>query len=83
MLGFAEGEFRNRGVKLELQTLQENGVEDAAFRALPAQDAVTKNQLDALGFAIDTPVQGIKSLKDAHGLARGDGACKQSDPDEQ
>ena len=45
-------------------------MKDAAFRALPAQDAVTQDKLDTLGFTVDAPVERIKSLEEAHRLAR-------------
>ena len=67
---FGKREFRNGRVKLKLQALQENRVEDAALGALPTQDAVAEDELDALRFAVDAAVKGIKSFKEAHGLAR-------------
>src|SRR6266849_7987150 len=70
ILRFGEGEFGNRGIKLKLETLQKNRMEDAAFGALPAQNAVTENKLDALGFAIDAAIKRIKGFKDAHRQTR-------------
>src|SRR5579864_1176765 len=68
---FRKRKFRNRRVKLKLQALQENGVKDVAFGALPAQDAIAKDELDALRFAIDAAIKRIKRLEEAHRLARG------------
>src|SRR5690348_4198117 len=68
---FRDGEFGNRGIELKLQTLQDNRVKDAAFGALPAQDAVSEDKLDALGLTVDAAVKRIKGLEEAHGLARG------------
>src|SRR5258707_11062262 len=68
---FGEREFGDRRVELKLQTLQENRVEDAALGARPAQDTVSENQLDALGFAVDAPIKRIKGFEDAHRLAGG------------
>src|SRR5919109_1303330 len=65
-----EREFWNRGVKLKLQTLQDNRVKDAAFRTLPAQDAVSQDEFDALRLTINAAVERIKGLEEPHGLAR-------------
>ena len=71
IVGLGERELGNRSVKLQLKALQENGVENSALRALPTQNAISHNELDAFGLAIDAPIEGIKSLEDAHGRARG------------
>src|SRR5215471_2361453 len=68
---FRQSEFRNRRVELQLQTLQNNRVKNPAFRTLPAQDAVSQDQLDALRLAVDTAIKRIKGLEEAHRLARG------------
>src|SRR6266852_575881 len=71
VVGFRERDIGNRSVKLELESLQENRVEDFALGALPAQNAITHNELDAFGLAIDAAIEGIKSFEDSHGRARG------------
>src|SRR5258708_12756041 len=67
VIGFGESEFGYRGAELKLQALQENGMVDAAFGAVPTENAVAKNQLDALGFAVDAAIEGVKGLEDFHG----------------
>ncbi len=66
VIGFRESEFGYRGAELKLQTLQENGMVDAAFRAAPTENAVAENELDALGFAVDAAVEGVQRLEDFH-----------------
>jgi hypothetical protein len=53
IVGFTNGEFRRRGIKLQLQPLQEDGMVDAALRTTPAQYAVSKDQLYSLPFPVD------------------------------
>jgi hypothetical protein len=53
VVGFRESEFRDCGIELKLQALQENGMVDAAFGAAPSENAVSENQLDAFRFAVD------------------------------
>src|SRR5215472_962164 len=67
---FRESEFGNRSIELKLQALQYNRVENLAFRALPAQDAVSQHQLHPLRFTVDAAVERIEGLKEAHRLAR-------------
>src|SRR5258706_1540329 len=71
VIGFRESEFGYRGVELKLQALQENGMVDAAFGAAPAENAVAENELDALGFAVDAAIEGVKGLEDSHSGASG------------
>ena len=71
MVGFREREFGYRGIELKLQALQQNGMVDAAFGALPTEQAISENQLDALGFAVDAAIQRIQGLEDFHGRASG------------
>src|SRR5262252_5913684 len=68
---FGESEFGNCGIELQLQTLQNDGVKDIAFRAQPAQDAISQDKLDALGFTVDAAIERIKGLEEAHRLPRG------------
>src|SRR5215469_3975040 len=70
MFRLGESEFRNGGVKLKLQALQQNGVEDGSFGALPAEDAVSEDQLDAFGLAVDPTIKRIKGLEELHRLPR-------------
>src|SRR4029077_16526432 len=66
VVGFRDGEFGYCGIELKLQALQENGVVDAAFGAGPTENAVSKNQLDALGFSVDAAIEGVQGLEDLH-----------------
>src|SRR4029077_13491868 len=66
VIGFGEREFGYGSVELKLQALQENGMIDAAFGAAPAENAVTENELNALGFAVDAAIEGVQSFKDFH-----------------
>src|SRR5215470_2538197 len=68
---FGKREFRDRSVKLELQALQKNRMKNSTFGALPAQDAVSQNQLNALGFTVDAAIKRIKGLEDVHRLPCG------------
>src|SRR5215472_8976101 len=68
---FRKREFGNRGIKLQLQTLQNDWVKDATLGTLPAQDAVSQDKLDALGFTINAAVERIKCLEEVHRPARG------------
>ena len=45
-------------------------MEDAALGALPAQDAVSEDQLDAFRLAVDPTIKGVKGLEELHRLAR-------------
>src|SRR5260370_24976579 len=69
VIGFGESEFGHRGAELKLQALQEDVRVDASFGAAPAENAVTENQLDALGFAVDAAIAGVKGLEDSHSSA--------------
>src|SRR5260370_37755115 len=64
VIGFGESEFGHRGAELKLQALQENGMVDAAFGAAPAENAVTENQLDALGFAVVAGIEGVNGVEE-------------------
>src|SRR2546425_7206275 len=66
VIGFRQSEFGYCGIELKLQALQENGMVDAAFGAAPTENAVAENQLDALCFAVDAAVEGVKGLEDFH-----------------
>src|SRR5258708_2287042 len=66
VIGFRESELRYRGAELKLQALQENGMVDAAFGAAPTENAIAENQFNALGFAVDTAVEGVQRLEDFH-----------------
>src|SRR5215471_4388420 len=69
MVSFRQGEFRHRGIELQLQALEENGVVDVPFRSRPAEDAVTQDKFDALRFTLDAPVKSVKRLEKLHGHA--------------
>ncbi len=71
VVGFRESEFGHGGIELKLETLQENGMVDVAFGSAPTEDAVSENQLNALGFAVDAAVEGVESLEDFHRGAGG------------
>src|SRR5258707_5490894 len=66
VIGFRESEFGYRGVELKLQALQQNGMVDAAFGAAPTENAVSENQLDALGFAVDAAMERVQGFEDFH-----------------
>src|SRR5260370_38296720 len=66
VVGFRESEFGHGGIELKLETLQENGMVDVAFGSAPTEDAVSENQLNALGFAVDAAVEGVESLQGFH-----------------
>src|SRR6266404_7067593 len=66
MVGFRKRELGHGRVELQLETLQEDRMIDASFRATPAQDAVSEDELHAFCFAIDAAVERIKRLKNFH-----------------
>ena len=71
VVGFRQSEFGYCGIELKLQALQQNGMVDAAFGAAPTENAVSQNQLDALGFAVDAPMERVQGLEDFHRRASG------------
>ena len=71
MVGFGKGEFRDGGIELQLKTLQQDWVVDAAFGTLPTQNAVSDNKLHPFAFTINATVKRIKGLEKLHGGARG------------
>ena len=57
VVGFRESEFGYGGIELELQALEDKGMVNAAFVAAPTEDAISENQLDAFGFAVDAAIE--------------------------
>ena len=66
VVGFRESEFGYGGIELKLQALEENGMVNAAFVAAPTEDAISENQLDAFGFAVDAAIERVQGLEDFH-----------------
>ena len=66
VVGFRESEFGHGRIELKLQALQENGMVDVAFGATPTENAISENQLHALGFTVDAAIEGVQGLKDFH-----------------
>src|SRR5215475_5786347 len=70
MIRFRERELRHGSIELQLKSLQQNRVIDAALFAAPAEDAVSENELNALAFTFDAAVECIKSFKNFHRRTR-------------
>src|SRR6266403_1482647 len=71
MVGLAKRELGHGRVELQLETLQEDRMIDASFRATPTQNAVSEDEFHAFCFAIDAAVEGVKRLEDFHRRASG------------
>src|SRR5215813_10571194 len=66
MVRFGERELGYGSIELQLKTLKQDRMENAAFGALPAQDAVSENEFDPLGFTINASVKGVKRFENFH-----------------
>jgi hypothetical protein len=71
MVRFRERELGDRGIELQLKTLQQDGMEGAPLGTPPTEDAVPENELNALRFSINTAVEGVKHFEDFHRCPRG------------
>src|ERR1700686_1534460 len=65
MLCFRYTEFRRFRVKRHLQALEQNGMIDAAFVPLPAENPVSQNQLNPFRFAFSLSIEFIQRFENS------------------
>src|ERR1700739_1430428 len=63
---FGNCEFWQRCIKLQLEALEQDRAIDAAFRATPAQDAISQDKLYSFSFTLDSTIERIKRFEDSH-----------------
>jgi len=70
VLGLHNRELRHIGIEFELHALQEHGVPDAPFGAIPTEHPVAHDELQPLPFARDPTAELSEVLVDLQGRAR-------------